>query len=122
MSDISDTYKAIKAIRKQDGQANRDDAVLKFDKARFLAEASGMTLVCHTSAHYQLSNGSWLIDVYPGNQRVRADKQKAKAPYLDLPSPWTLLDVVNEAKKGDIEPADLYDDLSIDIGNYSGDG
>lgn len=76
-----------------------------FESARSIAEQRGMHLVQRSDVHYQLSpgielamkQGAWLLNIYPGNQRLYSDKAKSRSPFLTVPSPWTLVDVVRAA-------------------------
>ena len=86
-----------------DGQAGvrRDAASESFPFVRGLAEDHGLKLVCHGDAHYQLEPDTeergWLVNIYPGNQRLYHDRNRPKAPFLDAGRPWTLESVVRAA-------------------------
>lgn len=75
-------------------EARRQMALHDFDRAKQKADEKGLKLVRHTDQHYSLTNGKWLQNIHPGNQRLYWDRNKAKPPFLRLPTPWTLLDVV----------------------------
>ena len=96
MSD-SDLFREMKRERRRQGMLRRKDAGFDFPRAAALARRNGLRLICHNETHYQLRGGEWLINLYPGNQRILADRQKDRAPYLDLPDPWTLVDAVEAA-------------------------
>jgi len=99
MSDIVDGYRALKAIRKQEGNERAAKAVSQACEAAALAKTNGMRLIRRDNIHYQLIGGSpaWLINLYPSNGRIYADPKRAKAPFLNVPDEWTLSDAVNAA-------------------------
>lgn len=99
MSEIGDVYKAIKEVDRQDRESNREAALSQFELAQELAERHGMIFVQRTESHYQLSRDGWLINVYPGNRRIYADRNKVRAPYLSVPDEWNLMDVIEAAVK-----------------------
>lgn len=71
-----------------------------FDEVAALAQAHGMKLRQCTDAHYQLSHvdDGWLLNLYPSNCRIYADKNKPRAPYLNFAGvEWSLRDVVETA-------------------------
>lgn len=80
---------------KEDREANRRLALHHFDEAKQLALSKGLVLKRFNDQHYQLTNGEWLQNIYPGNQRLWHDRNHKKPGFLQLPSPWTLLDVVS---------------------------
>ena len=97
-------YEAMSALRQEQaketrlqGRLNRAAATEDFATANDLAVRHGLRLSRLSDTHYQLTDGSWLINVYPGNCRLFADKKKARAPFLDVPKPWVLDEVVNAA-------------------------
>ncbi len=59
---------------------------------------NGMQLSRKSFHHYSLAHTSgWLINIYPGNCRLYADPNKPAHPFLKVPSPWTIPQVVNAA-------------------------
>ncbi len=91
-------------------QTIRDDlrnrAAIEFDEASKLAELSGLWLEQVSAYHYTLSlpcgsANDWLIDLFPGNQRILnpedRDGCRGRGPYIYVESPWGLLDVVGAA-------------------------
>lgn len=100
--DIGGFYRALKAVRQQRAERNREQAADTFKDAAELAEMLGLQLHKCSDVHYQFSDEEqgWLINLYPGNGRLYADrKRRAKAPFLRVPENWTLLDVVEVAAK-----------------------
>ena len=85
-----------------DRQNNRVTAADDFEMAKLAAARNGLTLKRQTDAHYQVSkNGAgWLLNIYPGNQRIYRDPNKPAAPHLDLQGVheecrcWKLIDIV----------------------------
>lgn len=73
-----------------------------FHDASRLARKHGFLLVCHNDVHYQIrpDNGSWLLNIYPGNRRLYTDTNYPnKAPFLAdklarMPGGWTLKNIV----------------------------
>lgn len=51
----------------------------------------------HTDVHYQLSTGTWLLNIHPGNKRLYWDRQWKRGPFLAVEGEWTLVDVVKAA-------------------------
>ena len=100
MSDIGDTFKALRQEDKRDRADNRDAAAKTLSEASKLAAENGMILVRNTEAHYQVKHkrDGWILDVYPGNQRLYAPVRPGhpRAPYITMPYDrcWTLTDVV----------------------------
>ena len=92
-----DFYHVIKKERSD----RRAAALNDFEAARQLASQAGMTLVQCSDVHYQLSldKNGWLINVYPGNQRLYHDRNHPKPPFLDVSFGWGLIDVVKAAIK-----------------------
>lgn len=66
-------------------------------EAETLAAQNGLYLRRCTDSHYQLRGARWLLNLYPGNQRLYRDPTKDQLGWLELPDPWTLLDVVHAA-------------------------
>jgi len=89
---------------------NRRVAEQDYPAARALAEQNGLRLIRYRSTHFALvAKGPtpWRLEVYPGNQRLYPPHgSKAATPHLKLPSPWSLIDVVNAAirviRKGEL--------------------
>lgn len=80
-------------------ETRREQAGAVFPKARDIAKKKGFTLIQRSASHYQLRGGRWLINLYPGNQRIYIDRQKQNVPFLQVPTPWTILDVIEAASK-----------------------
>ena len=98
MSETREFYKALKAINDAERAEIRDEAWQQYAEASAKAEKHGFELKVCSYAHYQLKTDDWIINLYPGNGRIFADKnQKAKAPFLKVPTGWTLMDVVDAA-------------------------
>ena len=103
MSDIGDTYKALREEDKRDREQNRQQATHDFTAAVELANQHGMGLIRRSDTHYQINHiDGWLLNLYPGNQRLYGDRnRRVKAPSVDLHIAaeemrcWTLLDVVH---------------------------
>lgn len=89
-------------LRKMRGE-NYDNAMATFEEARRLATLNNFSLQQHSSPwHFSLDyfkNGQrrWRINLYPSNQRLYADRNCGKAPFLEVEKPWTFLDVVSVA-------------------------
>lgn len=91
-----DIYKFLKKEQKKDGVELRNLSHNQFGAAQQLAAQAGLTLVRRSDVHYQLflSRNDWLLNIYPGNQRLYADRNRPKAPFIDVKLNWTLIDVV----------------------------
>ena len=93
-------YEAFKAMKSDDAKEARyrvKQAEVDFPYAKELAKYGGLFLQKHTEIHYSLRRAhKWVINIYPGNQRLYADKNRYKAPFLKLSSVeyWRLEDVV----------------------------
>lgn len=82
--------------------SRRARATLEFFEARDFCIDRGMDLRKNSDTHYSLFGDGWLLDIYPGNQRLyRPENREPRAPFLELPNEWGLLDVVKAATKGD---------------------
>jgi len=92
-----EAFRVMDARRKKVGGVRRNVAKRMFDRAAAIAKLKGLVLLRRSHVHYQLTNGEWLINVYPGKCRILADRNRAKGPYLNVKPNWTLLDVVNAA-------------------------
>lgn len=112
MSEISESYLALKLDRQRRGHERCDQACREFPEAERVARECGLKLLKRSATHFQLtpliSLGSWLINLYPGNQRVYFDRNRGRAPYLALPDDWDLKDAVKAAKKA-IAAKDVLD-------------
>lgn len=84
MSETVAGFHAMKEMQKYDADRRRSLNANLFNDARSLASKSGLRLIRCDDVHYQIEHPSgWLINVYPGNQRIFADRQrKIRAPYL----------------------------------------
>jgi hypothetical protein len=67
-----------------------------FEEAQRLAIQHGLKLLRFTDMHYQLRDDKldYVINLYPGNQRIYVDRQHKRPPFLDLSHPWRLQEVV----------------------------
>lgn len=99
----SEFWAAMKAEKQERGRVNRELAERDFARAVALARRSGLLLVRKSDTHYQLEPApkgqGWLLNLYPGNQRIYSDKNRPKAPYLGwaekgLNRDWALEDLV----------------------------
>lgn len=76
-----------------------------FDEAVEFARESGACLLLRMPAgyHFQLicygENHEHIYNLYPSTQRIYSDP-KHRGPFLQIPQPWTLLDVVKAVVKG----------------------
>jgi hypothetical protein len=86
MSDIIDGFRAMKEERQADGVRRREHNINLFEAAKNMAQLHGLHLRQLSAVHYQLrkfGGVGWLINLYPGNQRIYADGRR-KAPYLRI--------------------------------------
>lgn len=88
--------------KREEKAENLKDSLAVLLEAKKLAAENNLVLEQHSQWHYSLTlmkNGArkWRINVYPSNQRIWWDRRCGKAPFLDLPVGWTLLDVVKKA-------------------------
>lgn len=100
MSEIGDTFKALRQDRQGRGLERRSLASSDFEEAEKLARSLGFNLLRRSDTHYQIEpvSRAWLINLYPGNGRIMRDRGRGPAPFLRVPAPWSLLDVVEAAK------------------------
>lgn len=74
-----------------------------FEENKRLALQHGYILQWHSESHFQITRrGAWTLNLYPGNQRIYRGKER-HAPYLELPTPWTIRDVIIAAAKKEAE-------------------
>lgn len=104
MSEETNYWKQYRRHKQIDAAVRRDAEFDAFPAAQAKAEANGLRLVRKTDAHYQISPISfgWLLNIYPGNQRIYADRNRPDAPYLTLAATdedrdWTLQEIVDAA-------------------------
>lgn len=103
MSDetIYDVYKAMKSENAEAGRHRVRIAEADFKAVSGLASNNGLVLMRHEPGHYSLrSLKGWILNIYPGNQRLYRDSKRAiKAPFLRLSETddWSLRDVVSAA-------------------------
>ena len=96
MNDDARYWDGLRDARSKSARGRRQRAARDFQGAKIIAGAEGMDLRRCSEFHYQLSHprGGWLLNLYPGNQRVCGDRKRPRPPYLNLPRPWTLLGAV----------------------------
>ncbi len=86
-----------------------------YSSARALAARHGLHLIRHSEFHYSIrKEGEFIINLWPGNQRVKADQNRGAAPFLKLPREWNLLHVVESTigfLNPDYDPIDITDDV-----------
>lgn len=90
-------YEEARRERALGGEDNREKAKREFIVAREMAERLDLCLIMKSPQHYQIMpiTRRWLLNLYPGNQRVYTDPNKPeRGPYLGLRSPWGLVDVI----------------------------
>lgn len=76
-----------------------------FEENKRLALSHGLILQWHSESHFQITRrGAWTLNLYPGNQRIYRGRER-NAPYLELPTPWTIRDVIVAAAKKEAENA-----------------
>jgi hypothetical protein len=91
-----DEYNAERDKKKKE---NYDRAVATFTAVQELARLNGFSLVQYSTWHFSLTylkdgKRQWRINLHPSNQRIWADRKCGKAPFLEISTPWTFLDVV----------------------------
>lgn len=92
-------YEEFKILAKNRSQESAQRRLLSkenYNIAVQLATKAGIELIKKTEFHYQLKN-NWLINVYPGNQRLYHDRNFPKPPFLKIKPDWNLLDIVEAA-------------------------
>ena len=92
-------FEGLKMMRRErsaQAERNRVQAGDDYHAAVRMAHEAGLVLARRSESHYQLyrSREGWLLNVDPGNQRLYSDPNHPRPPYLGLPRPWTLPDVV----------------------------
>lgn len=97
MGDMADDFRAWDEAKKKASRKRRERAWTAFDAAKKRAADAGLRLTRHSEQHYQISDGAWIINLYPGNQRIYADPKRRRAPFLELKRPWSLMDAVEAA-------------------------
>ena len=98
-SEDYEIFKVLKQERMHDGIERRSLNKTLYQTARQLAASAGLVLIQHTEVHYGLSNptAGWLLNIYPGNRRLYADRGRPKPPFLRVKPDWNLMDVVHAA-------------------------
>lgn len=87
-----------KRVQKERAE-RRELADAQFKKAKRVAASVGMSLTRGDETHYQLrcpvGDAHWLVNIYPGNCRVYANKKRRpRPPFVQVSYPWSLLEVV----------------------------
>ena len=91
-----DDWRALKKERQESGCAQRAIADASFQHACQIARKGGLQLNRHSEAHYSIEHPTkkWRLNIYPGNRRIWMDRNRPKAPYVNVEYDWQLLDVV----------------------------
>lgn len=92
MSEQVEIWKAMEELRKQEGEQRRQLAHSQLKEAQTLLRGTRIKL-SPMGQGYRFESSDYMIDVYPGNQRIYAPNPKKRGPWLNLPEEWTLLDV-----------------------------
>jgi len=102
--DEPESWGSIREKAQHEAKGRRAHADHEFRQASAYAMAHGFELVRHTDAHYKVKTPHFLLEVYPGNQRVY--RHNDETPYIPMPRPWGLMDVVKGVAKilGDLPP------------------
>ena len=93
------SYKSLKSRRKESAADHKDASTECYREAMRLADDHGMILRRLTQTHYHLRSvrDGWLLNIYPGDQRLGRDVHLPQCPTLNVPQNWTVLDVVKAA-------------------------
>lgn len=97
--------KGLRQARQAEADARRSRALVVFQEIGPRLVGTGLTLIRHTQSHYQIRHRSgWILDLYPGNQRIYRNPTRVRSPHLKLPRPWSLGDVIDAltSKEGTI--------------------
>jgi hypothetical protein len=92
-----ESWDSIRARRRHHGQKRRGTAEKQYAEAAAYARQNGFELVRHTDAHYKVKTAHFLLEVYPGNQRIY--RHESNTPFIHLPDVWSLMDVVQGVAK-----------------------
>lgn len=103
--DIGSMYRMLNEVRRVEGEDRRSFNSRKYHAAAAKAQDYGLKLLQHSDVHYTLTldkagkKSTWLLNIYPGNQRLYWDRQYLKPPWLSISDmrDWTLFDVVDAA-------------------------
>ena len=92
-------YKDMRKLEEENKAESRQNSVNLYVEAAKLAKQVGWILRKHTDAHYSLweSAEGFLLNIYPGNERLYYDYKKKKGPFLKLEINWNILDVIKAA-------------------------
>lgn len=93
-------FGVLKKERQDEAEQSRQLATQMFRDALKKAHTFGFTLVRHSDTHYKVRTKDWVLEVYPGNQRIYRHPG-SKAPFLRLPEDrnWNLNDIVEAVAK-----------------------
>lgn len=83
MSEIVEVYRFLADERRKNGMRRRVHAKTELCEARAFATENGLVVrCCVDGVHYQISpaDGRWLLNFYPGNARLYADRNKPEMP------------------------------------------
>lgn len=115
MTDQIEAFQAMNEARQERNTKRRSVAGASFQDAAELATKHDMILLRRSNVHYSLygpatrngGNGKprykdrWLLDLYPGNQRIfRPTNRKPAAPFIQVAPNWHLIDVVKAVVEG----------------------
>lgn len=89
-------YDRFNADLKNLKQQNYDRALSTFAKAQELARLNGARLLKCSTWHFKLKVCQSIYHLYPSNQRIYIEPNN-KGVFLNVPHPWTFLDVVARA-------------------------
>jgi hypothetical protein len=101
-SEAAEIWADFRDEKKRRKYRRRQRATREFSEAHAEAAKAGLVLVRNTEDHYQLSpiDGAWIMNLYPGTQRLYSDPNR-RPPWIEVPRPWTLADVVKAAAKAE---------------------
>ena len=93
MGDTGDLWRESKELQQRKKELNRNQATADYDQAARLAKDHGLELRKISAVHYQLIRPKptyWILNIYPGNQRLYGDN-KHRPPFVEIKAkPWNL--------------------------------
>lgn len=92
---IKDFHKMAKLENQKESRSRRFEASYTFEQAQHLANEHGLVFKQMSDTHYQLRKPyGWILNLYPGNQRLYWDRNFPNYHININKTLWTLLDVV----------------------------
>jgi hypothetical protein len=99
MGDMKSIFKDYRDAQKEQRMINLQESVDGIDWKN-MDFGENLMMVRQSDYHFQLfhKRDGWILDIWPSTQRLRSGG-KIRAPFIEVPRPWTIKEVIDAAKK-----------------------